>query len=669
MKKIRFITRFLLIITLLVHAGCMSTDSNARGGLKGVVTDVAGTPLSGVTISTVEASTVSDANGEWLLTGLPVQTTEVTASRENFQSQKVTVEVISGETITAVLFSLASDGDIYDIRVVETTSTRARVVFSTKMATRAHIRYGINATLDQTTAADSELLFTHQFELMGLTPGNTYRFKCLAVDAAGRNLESDIKSFNTTFALRPEAPTNLIISKVANSNMVNLVWNSATNSDFAGYRVYRSRSLQGPFDLLGSVNLNSYSDGSATPGVKYYYRVSTLAGSGDESTPSQLETFLMPGVMSENAVWTVNESPYQLTGTLTVPPGISLMIDKGVAVKVSKGEQWENSAEDGLVRIDVQGTMVIQGTDDSPVTITSAAELPAAGDWYGLIFSTSADLSASSIKGLKLSFAKSGIYGLSGIPAISHSSISNCSEAAVRSSDARSEIMLSNLAVDSCTTGFLIRDNNVAVKILDSTLIRCVYGIVCRDNKNAQIQGNRISLSGVTGLDVGNSESTSIVSRNLVGYGSNGTGIVCRGNDEIRRNTLHANIAIEIKDTAKAVIRSNLLLADKDRNALGVKYTGALPYNPTTSPNLLTIQNNAVWNLTVVEKKYANSDGNPLPASADLAISPVTGPALQGGDPFLEFPSLSYSYVPSSDSPLKGAGYDFETIGAEDVPD
>lgn len=668
MKKIKLIARIIMILLLLVHAGCMSTESNARGGLSGSVTDTYGTPLSGVTVATTEASTVSDVNGRWVLSELSVQTTQVTASREKYQTQSVSVEVLSGETVAGVAFVLPADGDIYDIQVTAVTSTTARAVFYTKMATRGHVRYGVNAMLEQSSPADNENKFFHQFELSGLVPGSTYRIQCLAVDSAGRNLSSEIKTFTTVSTVRPEAPQGLKLSKIANSNIIKLDWSRVDSADSAGYKVYRAFSAQGPFNAIGSVNQNYFSDNDVTPGVKYYYRVTQIAGSGDESSPSSVASFVMPGVVSQNIVWVAQESPYLLSGSITIPPGMSLMIDKGVAVNVARQNLWD-SDETGLPGLNIQGTLVIQGTDDAPVVMTSSESTPQAGAWGGIKFDVMSDIGASSIKGLHLSFAETGINGLSGVPEIKNSRFFNCSKSAVQTTSARSDILLENLQIDTCASGMLIRENNVNVKILNNQLMRCVYGIVCRDNLYALIEGNRISFSGVSGIDVGNQQFTSVVRRNLVGYGSNGTGLICRGNDEIRRNTLHAAIGMEIRDTAVPVIRSNLILADKAKNGIGIMFTGAVAYNASTATNTITIQNNAVWNLTDINKKYANSDGTNLPASLDLAMSAASGPGLQGGDPFLEFPNLNFSYVPAPDSVLKGNGYDFETIGAENVPD
>ncbi|MDD3146644.1 MAG: carboxypeptidase regulatory-like domain-containing protein, partial [Candidatus Riflebacteria bacterium] len=342
----------------------MSTDKPAHGGLAGLVTDSSGNPLSGVKIATTEASTMSDVYGKWALSSLQPQITQVIASRENYQAQTRNVEVLSGETVSGVNFSLPSDSEIYDIIVSDVTSSRARITFYTRFQSRASIKYGANALMDKNTAADAELVFQHQYQLEGLTPATTWKYQCLATDKTGRTLASDIRTFNTPATTRGVSPTGLELAKAANSNAIQLKWNADSSADFAGFNIYRAQSVQGPFSLVGSgvVMQNSYLDNNVRPGVKYYYRITRLSGSGDESSPSTTEPFLMPGILSENVVWTVQESPYYLTGDLIIAANASLVVDKGVTVSMARGDQWDADSAGDLIDITVQGTLMVQGT-------------------------------------------------------------------------------------------------------------------------------------------------------------------------------------------------------------------------------------------------------------------------------------------------------------------
>jgi hypothetical protein len=306
---------------------------------------------------------------------------------------------------------------------------------------------------------------------------------------------------------------------------------------------------------------------------------------------------------------------------------------------------------------------MIQGTGDMPVTMTSVSTSPQSGDWNGITFDTVADLNTSIIKGLRLSFAVDGINGKAGIPEIKESRFFSCRQSGIQSADARADIVVRNVEVDTCASGILINDNPVAVQIFDSELQRCIYGIVCRDNLSAEIKRNVISFAGVSGIDIGNESTASIVSNNVVGFGSNGTGILCRGKDEVRRNTIQTNIGIEIKETAAATVRSNLILADSSRSAIGVLYSGTETYSTASN----TFQYNMIWDIpTGNARRYSNSDATSLPGiTADLRFDP----SLTGGDPFAGLPTINYSYVPSPGSSLKAAGYDSEDVGAFDVPD
>lgn len=661
MKKIRTVVICFIVTLVLCHIGCMSSDSLSNGSAAGYVVDSSGNPLSGVKVQTSDAFAYSDVSGIWALESLPAQITNITATRENYQSQSRRVEILSGQTLDGVNFVMAADTEIYDIRIIPSGSTRVTVVFHTINPCRSRVKYGKNNLLDQLTPENTEYKFSHSFELAGLTPASTYRIQCIAVDKIERKIQSEIKLFNTDHSIRGEPPTGLTLAKVSESNLIAINWSADTGVDFAGYKLYRSVSSQGPFEQVGTgvIMRNNYLDMDVNPGVKYYYRVTRVSGTGDETPPSAVESFLMPGRMSENSAWTAQNSPYLLTSDLVIAPGVSLVIDKGVSVRVTRGDQWE--ASNDLVELRVQGTLMIQGTSDKPVSFVSASQSPQQGDWQGIIFDSSADLSASIIKGLSLSFGVDGISGIAGIPEIRDSVIRNCLNSGISCKEARRQILLANLEIDSCTSGVVLQENNVEVEVRDSLFLRCMYGIVCRDNLNAEIIGNRVAFAGVIGIDVGNMAASSKVSRNIVGYGSSGTGIMGRGNDEIRRNTIQSNIGIELSETAAVTVRSNLILADNSKKAIGVLYSGDMSYSTASN----TFQNNIVWDIPKNDaRRYMNSDSLFLPGiSGDFRIDPT----LIGGNSFAVFPSLNFNYTPSPGSQLKGAGYDGEDVGAADV--
>ena len=79
------------------------------------------------------------------------------------------------------------------------------------------------------------------------------------------------------------------------------------------------------------------------------------------------------GNIITNTAWSVAGSPYIVGGNLTVNPGITLTVEQGTEVKI--GSTY------GLI---VNGSLVINGAESSPVTFTSNAAVKAAGDWQGI---------------------------------------------------------------------------------------------------------------------------------------------------------------------------------------------------------------------------------------------------------------------------------------------
>ena len=81
----------------------------------------------------------------------------------------------------------------------------------------------------------------------------------------------------------PAPPSGL--TAIAGLNAIELAWERNTESDLAGYQVYRA-AAGGPFEKLGpAVTLPAASDPAAEPGILYRYAVSALDSAGNESKP------------------------------------------------------------------------------------------------------------------------------------------------------------------------------------------------------------------------------------------------------------------------------------------------------------------------------------------------------------------------------------------------
>ncbi len=121
--------------------------------------------------------------------------------------------------------------------------------------------------------------------------GTTYYYTVRSVVQAGgvtaEGANSPESAFKPVDVFPPKTPTGLIV--VFADGKMNLLWDPNLEPDFAGYRVYRSE------DGIGFARMNdsllkspTFRDEKIQTGKKYFYRVSAVDASGNESPPSPI---------------------------------------------------------------------------------------------------------------------------------------------------------------------------------------------------------------------------------------------------------------------------------------------------------------------------------------------------------------------------------------------
>src|SRR4029079_9275946 len=80
------------------------------------------------------------------------------------------------------------------------------------------------------------------------------------------------------------------------------------------------------------------------------------------------------GGIYNNTTWTLANSPYIVTDTIVVFPGVTLTIEPGVTVKFDDGK---------FIQIR-QGSLIAAGTASDSITITSNSAAPAKGIYNGI---------------------------------------------------------------------------------------------------------------------------------------------------------------------------------------------------------------------------------------------------------------------------------------------
>lgn len=152
----------------------------------------------------------------------------------------------------------------------------------------------INPTtkVDSSSASASDTTKT----MTGLTNGTRYYFRITAVNASGD--ESDYSSNINVIPndrTAPAAPQSLAVTDSSLSQTVTITWKKNSESDVARYRIYRSTTPAPTtkVDSSASASDTSKTFTGLTNGTRYYFRITAVDNSGNESVYSN-EVNAMP---------------------------------------------------------------------------------------------------------------------------------------------------------------------------------------------------------------------------------------------------------------------------------------------------------------------------------------------------------------------------------------
>jgi chitodextrinase len=135
----------------------------------------------------------------------------------------------------------------------------------------------------------------------GLTPGTSYTYTVVALDAAGNTSTTSNSLVVSTKAdtTAPTVPTNLA-SPTQTVSTITLSWTSSTDDvAVTGYKIFRGGTQ------IATTTNTTYTDSGLTPGASYSYTVAAYDGAGNTSaqtTAVSTKTVLKPGDANHDGI-------------------------------------------------------------------------------------------------------------------------------------------------------------------------------------------------------------------------------------------------------------------------------------------------------------------------------------------------------------------------------
>lgn len=179
------------------------------------------------------------------------------------------------------------------------------------------------------------------------------------------------------------------------------------------------------------------------------------------ASPAEVNTIwtLVTSNVSSNTSWTEEDGPWCIMDDITINSQAVLTIEEGASVLFYPNVEDADLAYMDLADIIVQGELIIAGTPERPVTITSAATSPVAGDWGAFVFyedSQAEDI----ISNAHFSYPKTAIDINGRNVEVTNSTFSNCSVRAVLVKGGRPSIRRN--AISDCSGSWCVEVKNGA---------------------------------------------------------------------------------------------------------------------------------------------------------------------------------------------------------------
>jgi hypothetical protein len=259
---------------------------------------------------------------------------------------------------------------------------------------------------------------------------------------------------------------------------------------------------------------------------------------GKITLPQVAKATYVEGLITQDTVWTLAESPFVVSKDVIVVSGVTLAVEPGVDVRFG-----ENAS------MIVEGRLTAVGEESKRIKFTSNKESPKAGDWHAIVFNSAA---ASTLTNCIVEYGVNGTIVEGGAISIVDSLVKDNSENGIMIVNGIVRIENSNV-IDNNVNGICIAGgNNIVVQ-----------------NNIIQSNGRGITLVGTLTSEI-DIRQNNIILNKYSGISLNATAL---DNAAIVYNSISGNYyGFQVSSSTNTYITHNYI----SNNTIGISYAQGL---------------------------------------------------------------------------------------------
>jgi len=284
----------------------------------------------------------------------------------------------------------------------------------------------------------------------------------------------------------------------------------------------------------------------------------------DKLSPFTADATYIEGVIIQDTVWTLTDSPFVLSKNITVYPTATLTIEPGVEVRFG-----------GDFSLNVRGSLSAIGEENNTITFTSNKEQPGRGDWYTIKFNGT---EPSTLTYCSIQYAINATTIENSNVKIENCEIANNSQNGITIENSITEVKYNEIA-NNTGSGICITGNN-QVNIQNNTISSNKNGILLTGSSTTgvSITENTVMTNTQSGIQLdANAYSDLVIIDNILSANNIGFYITGQTNTYITRNSISYNtIGIHYEKGTNHVAYYNDIYGNQHGMNVGVAFNSTI---------------------------------------------------------------------------------------------